>query len=125
MLASPATAVSSFLVREPGGSLPCPAGDASDEPSARRFRRCPQLFRRKRTGLIPDEDRPAYLVGRAAHTAILEGRDAFQDSFAVGGPINPKTGQPYGVSTKTWTEWAEAQGKPVLTPAHTRVGAKP
>jgi hypothetical protein len=42
--------------------------------------------------------------------------DAFQRSFAVGGPINPKTGSPFGSSTKAWAEWAVQQGgKEVLT----------
>ena len=50
-----------------------------------------------------------------AATLILEGREAFQQSYAVGGPVNPKTGLPFGPATKTWAEWAEAQGKPVLT----------
>jgi hypothetical protein len=81
------------------------------------FRRCPLLYYRKRLGLVPDEDRPAYLLGHAAHTLILEGIDAFRRSYAVGGPINPKTGQPFGSATKAWGEWAEAQGKPVLTQA--------
>jgi len=73
------------------------------------------LYHRKRCGLVPSEDRPAYLMGRAAHTVILEGMEAFQSSFAVGGPVNPKTGLPYGSSTKAWAEWAEAQNKDVLT----------
>ena len=79
------------------------------------FRKSPLLYHRKRCGLIPDEDRPAYLVGRAAHTVILEGLKVFQQTFAVGGPINPKTGQPFGTTTKAWSEWAESHGKRVLT----------
>ena len=79
------------------------------------FRKCPLLYHRKRCGLVPSEDRPAYLMGRAAHTVILEGKEAFEQSFAVGGPVNPKTGLPYGSSTKAWAEWAEAQNKDVLT----------
>jgi RNA polymerase sigma factor (sigma-70 family) len=80
------------------------------------FRRCPLLYHRKRLGLIPSsDDCPAYLVGRAAHTVILEGEDAFRQRFAVGGPVNPQTGQPYGTGTKAWAEWAQAQGKEVLT----------
>ena len=79
------------------------------------FRKSPLLYHRKRCGLVPSEDRPAYLLGRAAHTVILEGMEAFQSSFAVGGPVNPKTGLPYGSSTKAWAEWAAAQNKDVLT----------
>lgn len=79
------------------------------------FRKCPALYFKKKQGLIPDEDRPAYLLGRAAHTLILEGRKAFDSDYAVGGPINPKTGAPFGAATKAYGEWASAQGKPVLT----------
>jgi hypothetical protein len=79
------------------------------------FRRCPLLYWRRKQGLVPDEDRPAYLVGRAAHTLILEGRKRFDAMFAVGGPINEKTGKPYGAGTKAWTEWAANVGKDVLT----------
>jgi hypothetical protein len=79
------------------------------------YRRCPQLYHKKKLGKIEDEDRPAYLVGRALHTLALEGRKRFEEEFVVGGPINPKTGEMFGPATKAWTEWAEAQGKPVLT----------
>lgn len=79
------------------------------------FRRCPQLYRRKQLGLIPDEDRPAYVVGRAAHTLILEGRDTYRQRYAFGGPLNPKTGKPFGVDTKAFAQWADEQGKPSLS----------
>ncbi|MCR9117853.1 MAG: PD-(D/E)XK nuclease-like domain-containing protein [bacterium] len=78
------------------------------------FRRCPQLYHRKKLGLIADEDRPAYVIGRALHTLALEGRTQFNAEYAVGGPINPKTGSPYGSKTKAFTEWAAKCGKEVL-----------
>ena len=81
------------------------------------FRKCPLLYHRKKQGLIPDEDRPAYLVGRALHTLVLEGGDRFDEEYAVGGPVNPKTGQPYGSNTKAFAEWAASCGKQVLTTA--------
>ena len=105
-----------FLIREPAEVYHSNAADYLSSHALGNFRRCPLLYHRKRCGLVPDEDRPAYLVGRAAHTVILEGLDAFQQSFAVGGPVNSKTGLPFGSSTKAWAEWAEAQGdKGVLT----------
>jgi hypothetical protein len=55
------------------------------------------------------------LVGRAAHVLILEGLERFREDFAVGGPINKKTGLPFGPATKAWTQWAETVGKPVLS----------
>ena len=82
----------------------------------KEFRENPLLYFKRKRGLIPEEpDRPALLFGRAAHTLILEGREIFEDSYAVGGPVNPKTGEVYGSRTKAFAEWAEAQGKPVLT----------
>jgi len=79
------------------------------------FMRCPWLHRKKAVGLIKDSDSASYLVGRAAHVRILEGRDAYEAEFALGGPINEKTGKPFGAGTKAFAEWAEAQGKPVLS----------
>ena len=79
------------------------------------FRRNPPLFRKKELGLVAEEDRPAYQIGRAAHALILEGREVFENRYAVGGPVNPKTGEVFGERTKAYAEWAEAQGKPVLT----------
>jgi len=79
------------------------------------FRRCPLLYHKKKLGLIEEAETPAYLVGRALHTLVLEGVDKFRDEYAVGGPINPKTGQPYGNNTKAFAQWAADQGKPVLT----------
>lgn len=79
------------------------------------FRRCPLLYRLKTTGQLADEDRPAYLLCRAAHTLILEGPEAFEAQYAVGSPINPATGRRYGSSTKAFAEWAASQGRPVLT----------
>lgn len=79
------------------------------------FMKCPLLFFRKIEGIVADEDRPAYLLGRAAHTRVLEGRDTYEASFALGGPVNPKTGKPFGAGTKAFAEWAAIQGKPVLS----------
>jgi hypothetical protein len=79
------------------------------------FMKSPWLHRKKSVGLIKDADSNAYLVGRAAHVRVLEGREAYEAEFALGGPINEKTGKPYGAGTKAFAEWAEAQGKPVLS----------
>ncbi len=85
------------------------------------FRKSPLLFYKGRLGLIDDVDRPAYLLGRAAHVRILEGSDRYQAQFAIGGPINPKTGRPYGAATNAFAEWAATQGKPVLTAEQARL----
>jgi len=79
------------------------------------FIKCPWLYRKKAIGLVEDSDSASYLIGRAAHVRILEGRDAYETAFALGGPINPKTSKPFGAGTKAFTEWAEVQGKSVLS----------
>jgi len=104
-----------ILIREPADAYHAKAGEYLTSHLLADFRKCPLLYHQKRLGLIADEDRPAYLVGRATHTLLLEGRDRYEAEYAFGGPINPKTGNPYGKNTKAFAEWAEAQGKPVLT----------
>jgi hypothetical protein len=79
------------------------------------FRACPLLYRQKQLGLIPDADHTAFQLGRAAHVLTLEGRDAYCGGFAIGGPINEKTGKPYGRDTKAFSDWSAQIGKPVLT----------
>jgi hypothetical protein len=81
------------------------------------FRACPKLYYRKKMGLAQSDDSPAFAMGRAAHVWILEGKAAFDEQYAVGGPINEKTGKPYGADTKAFAEWAETIKKPVLTTA--------
>jgi len=79
------------------------------------FRKCPALYFKKKLGLNFNEDRPAFLIGRAVHSLVLEGHEAFNRAFAIGGPVNPRTGKPFGVATQAYQEWAAAQGKPVLS----------
>ena len=104
-----------FLIREPADIYHAKAKDFLSSHWLAEFRHCPLLYHRKRAGLIPQRDSKAFFVGRAAHTLILEGRDRYESEFAVGGPINPKTGNPFGSGTKAFAEWAEKIGKPVLS----------
>lgn len=106
-----------FIFHEPEHVYHAKAKDNLSSHQLSDFRACPFLYRKKGQGLIEDVDRPAYVVGRAAHKLILEGEEAFRAGYAVGGPINPRTGSVYGSNTKAYAEWAEAQGKPVLTDA--------
>src|SRR5690606_37107688 len=104
-----------FLHREPEARYRQHAQQHLSSHALADFRRCPLLFHRKRIGLIADEDSNAFLLGRAAHTRILEGREVYERSFAIGGPINEKTGKPFGRDTKAFAEWTIACGKPVLS----------
>ena len=103
------------LIREPAEVYHAKASANLSSHALADFRRCPLLYRRKQLGLIEDRDSPAYLVGRAAHTLVLEGRAQFDAEYVVGGPINEKTGKPYGANTKAFAEWAAAQNRAVLT----------
>ena len=79
------------------------------------FMKCPFLYQKRHAGLIEEKEPSAFLIGRAAHTLILEGQDAYESQYAVGGPVNPATGKPYGNTTKKFLEWQEVQQKPVLS----------
>ncbi len=102
------------LIREPADVYHAHAGTYLSSHMLAEFRRNPLLFHKKELGQVQDQDRPAYVLGRAAHVLILEGRQAYERAYAFGGPINPKTGQPFGSRTKAFQDWAETQGKPVL-----------
>jgi len=103
------------LSSEPADEYHAKAGEYLSSHQLLDFMACPLLYRKKQLGLIRDADTPALLVGRAAHVRILEGRDAYESQFAFGGPINPKTNKPFGSTTKAFAEWADMQGKPVLS----------
>ncbi|MEL6397399.1 MAG: PD-(D/E)XK nuclease-like domain-containing protein [Planctomycetota bacterium] len=107
----------SFLITEPASVYHAKAKENLSSHQLADFRRCPKLYIRKQLGLVPQRDSAAYALGRAAHVLILEGRERFEAEFAVGGPINPKTGQPFGTQTKAFAEWASSVGKPVLSDA--------
>ena len=110
----PAPLCLSFLIREPAAVYHARARDHLSSHALADFRRCPLLYRRKRQGLITEPDRSAYVVGRAAHVLILEGRERYKAEYAVGGPVNPRTGEPFGPTTKAFQKWAARCGKAVL-----------
>ena len=104
-----------ILEVEPAGEYHAKAGEYLSSHQLADFIKCPLLHRRKKMGLIEDRDSPAYVVGRAAHRKILEGHDVYEAAYAIGGPINPKTNSPFGPTTKAYHQWADVQGKAVLT----------
>jgi hypothetical protein len=108
----------SVLHAEPADEYHAKATDFLSSHQLMDFMKCPWLHFKKHSGLIEDQDSPAYVIGRAAHSRILEGRDVYESSFALGGPVNPKTGRPFGANTKAFREWADAQGRPVLSHDH-------
>lgn len=79
------------------------------------FRESPALYRKKIKGEIEESESAAFTIGRAAHSLILEGRHAFDREYTVAdGPVNPRTGEPYGSKTKAFAEWAATQDREVI-----------
>lgn len=79
------------------------------------FRKCPELYRKRLAGETAETESTAFTLGRAAHKLILEGRAAFDEEYIVAdGPINPKTGESFGRTTKAFAEWAAGQEREVI-----------
>ncbi len=110
-----AAALLDHLITEPESAYAARRKDHLTSHALTEFRRNPRLFRKKELGLVADADRPAFIVGRAVHTRVLEGADTFARRYAIGGPINPKTSRPFGQDTKAYAEWATAIGKPAIS----------
>ena len=80
------------------------------------FRKSPRLYHKKMNGEIDPNESTALAVGRAVHVLVLEGRAKFDAEFMVSdGPVNPKTGEPFGKLTKAYREWAASLDKPVVS----------
>jgi hypothetical protein len=105
----------SILEVEPAGEYHAKADRFLSSHQLLDFIKCPWLHRKKSIGLVEKTDSTSFLVGRAAHVRILEGREAYETACALGGPVNPKTGKPFGSGTKAFADWAKVQGKPVLS----------
>jgi hypothetical protein len=78
----------------------------------RAFVRCPRLYHLQKTGALttdPNKTSSELILGSAAHKLILEGRQAFDKCYAVGAPINERTGKEYGRDTQAFAKWIEEQ----------------
>jgi hypothetical protein len=76
------------------------------------FVRCPKLYHLKKVGAIttdPNKVSAELILGSAAHKLILEGRQEFDKCYAVGAPINERTGKEYGRDTQAFAKWADVQ----------------
>ena len=62
-----------------------------------------------------DEDTASKVRGRYTHSVILE-PDTVDEVYAVGGPVNPRTGKTYGMGTAKFTAWEVEQGKTGVSP---------
>jgi hypothetical protein len=71
---------------------------------AKLARQSLRLFDDVRSGLAPREDKPSFQVGRLIHMRVLE-PERYAEQVVTCGPINPKTGNPYGRDTKAFADW--------------------
>jgi hypothetical protein len=73
----------------------------------------PQLFKDKMDGVVVRKDSRAFQLGRAAHLLFLQPGE-FAAAISTG-PINEKTGKPYGAETAAYSSWATLNpGKIIL-----------
>jgi hypothetical protein len=103
------------LIVEPEAVYAARRKDHLSSHALAEFRKNPRLYQLKQIGLVVEEERAAFITGRAAHCRVLEGEAEFRRRFAIGGPINPKTNKPFGQDTKAYNEWAAALGKPAIS----------
>lgn len=106
----------SVLTHEPAEAYHARGGEYLGSHALGKFQLCPLLYHKDRLGLITETDRPAYMLGQAAHCRILEGKDEFARRYMVSdGPINKTTGKPFKSDSQAYQNWADAQGKPIIS----------
>ncbi len=104
-----------FLVQEPEEEYRSKSQDHLDSEQLGDFRQDAFLFHKRQRGLVPPRPQLDDEVDRAATVRILHGRDYYQAQYAFGGPVNPRTGEPYSKYSSEYQQWAAEQKKPVLT----------
>lgn len=102
------------FIHEPASEYHSKAKDYLSSHQLMDFIRCPWAYRQKQMQIMEETDATAFLIGQAAHSLILEGREVYESEFAIGGPINPSTGKSFGPTSKKFQEWAATQEKTVL-----------
>ena len=104
-----------FLVHESEEEYRAKAQQCLDGEQLGDFSQDAFLFHKRQRGLVP----PAVCSGNHLDSAILarmtRGEDAYRAEFAIGGPIDPRTGKPYSQYATEFQKWAAQQCKPVLT----------
>lgn len=83
-----------------------------------RFCEMPYKYFATISGLYHEPKKQEYAFGAATHKLILEGEDAFNAAYVVSdGPINERTGKPYGKDSKVYLDWLSTQPGEVITTA--------
>lgn len=92
------------------------ANPAIGSTTAKLARKSLRLFHDVFSGLAPAIDRPAFQVGNIIHMRVLE-PDRYAECVRTEGPINEKTGKPYGRDTQAFAKWqAENPGIIMVEP---------
>lgn len=105
-----------IFIREPEDVYHSKAKDHTTSTQLKTFRDCPKTYHEQRIGLIGGPTSRSLDFGSAIHMLALEGKEAFEKHFQVGGaPVNPKTGKPYGATSDKYKAWKANVTKCVLT----------
>lgn len=84
------------------------ANPAVGSTMAKQAKKSLQLFNDHFTGLAPAEmDKPCWQEGRIIHMRVLE-PERYAATTRSQGPMNPKTGKPYGRDTNAFADWQAA-----------------
>ena len=92
----------SFIIHEPADEYHARSrsGEFMSSHLLADFRESPALYRRKVSGEITESESSAFVMGRAAHCLILEGRNAFDREYVV---------------TEAFAEWAATQEREIIS----------
>jgi len=83
------------------------ANPATGSTSAKLARKSLRLYRDQLDGLIPREEKPCWQVGTIVHLRTLE-PERYALTTRSQGPINAKTGKPYGRDSNAFADWQAA-----------------
>ncbi len=76
----------------------------------------PHAFELLMKGKLPRTESPALAFGRAVHCYTLESTEIWRDRYIVtDGPINEKTGAPYGRATAKYAQFLAEQTKEIVS----------
>jgi len=103
-----------WLILEPRDRYDLRIATHLNSHSLATFRKCPRLYSLGPSLPTWKQEPQSVLVGRAFHCLVLEGQEIFDGQFAVGGPLNPRTGKPYGRTTESYKQWLEHEGKDAI-----------
>jgi len=107
-----------LLLIEPDADYRTAASEYLSSHALIEFIRSALIYHLKDTGVIPRVDKPVFAFGRGAHAFILEGEGAYEETYTVGdGPVNEKTGKPYGIDSKKHLAWREQQSTEIISTA--------